>query len=68
MYTNIDTNYALEVMRLFLEELKKEGKLPPDFNIEMIMQAAKLIVKWNIFKFGDTFFKQLRGKAMGTPK
>ena len=67
MYTNIDTTHALEVFRLFLEESGKEGKLPPDFNIEMIMQATKLIKKWNLFKFGDTFFKQLPGTAMGTP-
>ena len=54
-------------MRLFLEEPEKEGKLPPDFNIEMIMQAAKLIMKWNLFEFGDIFFKQLLGTAMSTP-
>ena len=56
MYTNINSNHALELLRLFLEELEKEGKLPPDFNIKMIMQAAKLIMKWNLFEFGDTFF------------
>ena len=67
MYTYIDTNHGLEVLRLFLEELEREGKLPPDFNIEMIMQAATLIMRWNIFEFGDTFFKQLLGTAMGTP-
>jgi hypothetical protein len=67
MYTNIDTNHALEVLRFFLVELEREGKLPPDFNIKMIMQAATLRMKWNIFEYGDIFFKQLLGTAMGTP-
>ena len=49
MYTYIDANHGLEVLRLFLEELEREGKLPPDFNIEMIMQAATPIMRWNIF-------------------
>ena len=39
MYTYIDTNHGLEVLRLFLEELEREGKLPLDFNIKMIMQV-----------------------------
>jgi hypothetical protein len=67
MYTYIDTDHALEVLRLFLEELEREGKLPTDFDIDMIMQAATLIMKWNLFEFGNTFFKQLLGTAMGTP-
>ena len=45
MYTHIDTNYALEVLRLFPEELEREGKLPPNFDKNMIMQTATLIMK-----------------------
>ena len=59
MYTNIYNNHTLEVLGLFLEELERERKLPPYFNIEMIIQAAVLIMNWNLFKFGNTFFKQL---------
>ena len=66
-YTYINTNHALEVLRLFLEELKREGQLLEDFNIEMIMQAATLIIQGNLSKFGDTFFKQLLATVMDTP-
>ena len=57
MYTNINTNHTI----------KDERKLPPDFKTKMIIQAAKVRMKWNIFKLGDTFFKQLLGTAMCTP-
>ena len=67
MYTNIDTGHALKVLRWFLEELKREGKLPPDFDIDMIIEAATIVMRWNIVEFGDAFLKQLIGTAMGTP-
>ena len=67
MYTYIDTNHALGVLRLFLEELEREGKPATDLDIQMIMQAVTLIMKWNLFEFGDTFFKQLLETVMGTP-
>ena len=66
MYTNIDTDHALEILRSFLEELEAEGKLPLDFDIDMILEAAALVVRWNIFEFGYCYFKQLIGTAMGT--
>ena len=66
MYTNIDTDHALEILRSFLEELEAEGKLPLDFDIDMILEAAALVMRWNIFEFGDCYFKQLIGTAMGT--
>ena len=31
------------------------------------MQGATLLMMWNLFAFGDTFFKPLLGTAMGTP-
>ena len=49
MYTKIETEHGLEVLWQFLEELKEEGKLPPDFDIEMIVEAAALVMRWNIF-------------------
>ena len=67
MYTNIDTEHGLKVLRLFLEELKSEGNLPTNFDIDMIVEAARLVMCWNLFEYGDSFFKQLIGTAMGTP-
>ena len=66
VYTNIDTKHALE-LRKFLDELEEEENLPPNFDIHMIIQAATPIMQWNIFKYGNSFFKQLIGTAMGTP-
>ena len=69
MYTNIDTTHGLEILRKFLEELEEEGKLPLGFDIDMLLQvqAASIVMRWNIFEYGDCYFKQLVGTAMGTP-
>ena len=67
MYTNIDIDHALKVLRWFLKELEREGKLPEDFDIDMIIEAATIVMRWNIVEFGDAFLKQLIGTAMGTP-
>ena len=67
IYTNIDTEHGLKVLRLFLEELKSEGNLPTNFDIDMIVEAARLVMCWNLFEYGDSFFKQLIGTTMGTP-
>jgi hypothetical protein len=63
MYTNIDTDHALDTIGHFLCNHKLAKGLPAD----AIISALNLIMRWNIFKFGDTFWKQLRGTAMGTP-
>ena len=70
MYTNIDidTDDGLKILGKFLEELREEGKLPRDFDIDMIVEAAKLVMRWNIFVYGNYFFKQLIGTAMCTPQ
>ena len=67
MDTNIDTGPALRVLRWFLEELKREGKLPGDFDIDMVIEAATIVMRWNIVEFGDVFLKQLMRTAIGTP-
>ena len=67
MYTNIDMNHGLKVLRSFLEELRSANDLPPNFDIDMIVEAAGLVMHWNIFEYGDCCFKQLIGTAMGTP-
>ena len=64
-YTDIDTNHALAILRMFLEDLREQGLLPKNFNIDMILEAAKLVMRWNLFKYGDCYFKQLTGTAMG---
>ena len=62
MYTNIDTDHALHILRLFLEELKDDGCLPEDFDIDMLIEAATLIMTWNLFEYGDLFFNRITTK------
>ena len=63
MYTNIDTNHALLTISLFLWSSPKFKGLP----ITAIMQGLEIIMKNNLFKFGDTHWLQTNGTAMGTP-
>lgn len=65
MYTNIDTTHAIQVISEFL-------KNSPITEIEMIntsavMDAIRIIMNHNLFTFGNTFWVQLSGTAMGTP-
>ena len=57
MYTNIDTGYGLKVLRLFLEELRSEDNLPPNFDTDMVVEAVRFVMRWNIFEYGDCCFK-----------
>ena len=33
----------------------------------MIVEATRLVMRWNLFEYGDSFFKQLIVTVMGTP-
>jgi hypothetical protein len=63
MYTSIDTNHALEVITKFLQNHQLAIGLPA----KAVIAGLELIMCWNIFQFGDTYWKQLSGTAMGTP-
>ena len=63
MYTNIDTFYACNAIRNFLQTQNqfKDHPLPA------ILDAIDLIMNNNVFQFGDCYFLQKTGTAMGTP-
>jgi hypothetical protein len=63
MYTNIDTDHALDIIANFLHNHELATGLPA----EPIISGLELIIRWNIFIFGDTHWKQLSGTIMGTP-
>ena len=68
MYTNIELNHAMQVMKYWLESLPDETKLH-DFTPKVsqaILHGLNLVMRFNIMKFGDTFFLQKIGTAMGT--
>ena len=66
MYTNIDTEHALHVLSEFFRTdpfcTELEG-----FDADTTIEALRLVMSRNVFKFGDTFWHQLSGTAMGTP-
>jgi hypothetical protein len=66
MYTNIDTIHALTVIDRFFRNSPTCSHLPV-LQRQAIMNAMHLIMTSNLFQFGDTFWKQLTGTAMGTP-
>jgi hypothetical protein len=62
MYTNIPTRRAL----LFIGNHLREREYP-DVPIKALMEALRLVMTMNVFQFGDTYWKQISGTAMGTP-
>ena len=62
MYTNIPTDRAL----LFIGRYLRQEQFP-DIPVDALMEALRLVMKNNIFTFGDTYWRQMTGTAMGTP-
>jgi hypothetical protein len=63
MYTNIDTNHALEVLEHFLANSPLCTGCPAN----AVITALDILMRQNVFKLGDTYWKQNSGTAMGTP-
>jgi hypothetical protein len=65
MYTNIDPEEGIPTLRAYLNESNEETDSP--INIELICTLTELVMTNNIFTFGDTWWHQKIGTAMGTP-
>ena len=65
MYTNIDIAHLLKVITGWLDVHRTH--LPLGFPTATILAALELVMKNNIFQFGDTYWRQNIGTAMGTP-
>jgi hypothetical protein len=63
MYTNIDTTHALETLHPFLTT----SPLCAGCQANAIITALEILMRQNVFKLGDTYWKQKTGTAMGTP-
>ena len=68
MYTNIDTDHALCQIGNFIRtestsNLLKTKCIQPG----VLLEALAIIMRNNVFKFGDTYWYQKTGTAMGTP-
>ena len=66
MYNNIDTEHAITVISWWLKDMDEKEQLPANFPLEAVIHAMKTIMRNNIFEWGDLFFLQLIGTAMGT--
>jgi hypothetical protein len=62
MYTNIDTQHALQEIKKFLR-LHKDIAAGPQRTA--IYTALEMEMTNNLFQFGDTFWHQINGTAMG---
>ena len=64
MYTNINTDHTIDTLCEWLKQHKKE--LPGDFNTELILKGIEQLMKHNVFIFGNRYYLQKDGTAMGT--
>ena len=64
MYTNIDTNTALNAIEDYLTENQHKF---PTLPVTPVMEALEIIMRHNVFQFGDTYWLQKKGTAMGAP-
>jgi hypothetical protein len=65
MYTNIDPDEGIEVLKCYLNEYNKEIK--ETVNVQFICKLLEIVMRNNIFQFGSTWWLQEVGTAMGTP-
>jgi hypothetical protein len=69
MYTNIHLGHALPSILSFLTDtpLGRNIVATEDIHLAQLEYALDLVMKNNIFQFGDTYWQQIAGTAMGTP-
>lgn len=66
MYSNINTEHAIEVISAWLDNLDLEGNGIFNYPLAAVKEAMKLVMENNYFEWGDLYFHQLTGTAMGT--
>jgi hypothetical protein len=64
MYTNIPTAKALSFISNHIRETAHEFQ---DIPAEALIEALVIVMRNNVFTFGDVTYKQVCGTAMGTP-
>ncbi|KAL7488643.1 hypothetical protein ACHAW6_014269 [Cyclotella cf. meneghiniana] len=66
MYQNIDINHGIHMMTLYINYLRSQRLLPLTFPTSAVIEGLKIVMRYNIFMFGDTHFLQLIGTAVDT--
>ena len=67
MYTNIDPDEGIDILRKYLEVYNKELGEKQRIDIDLICDLTDIVMRRNVFQFGSTWWHQLVGTAMGTP-
>jgi hypothetical protein len=65
MYTNLDSNTGIQALRDL--PTTQALHISPTFPTDFFLLILEIVMNHNIFQFGDTFWGQLQGTAMGTP-
>jgi hypothetical protein len=66
MYLNIDLDHAMPIMRQWFESHDPAPGEPALVPVDTLIAVLELVIRWNIFAFGDSYYRQLIGTAMGT--
>jgi len=64
MYTNIPTNRAAIMLGHLLRTYQRD--LDHTYPVMAVLKGLSLVMRNNVFTFGDCVFRQLNGTAMGT--
>ena len=69
MYTNIHLKHALPTLERFLCETERGKNIAAAADIcpAALIHALEIVMDNNVFAFGDTYWLQIAGTAMGTP-
>jgi hypothetical protein len=68
LYPSINIQEGLDAMKSFLYDYKTLNSAHiNNQDIEFILECAVFILKNNYLEFGNSFWKQIKGIAMGTP-
>lgn len=66
LYTMIPRAGALDALHRFCTKHAKEGKVG-NLTVNAIIRLACVVLDTNCFVYGNKYYKQIRGGAMGSP-
>jgi hypothetical protein len=66
MYTNIDPNEGISTLEKYFDEFDNEC-INENIQKDLLLELTALVMKTNVFQFGNTWWQQKIGTAMGTP-
>ena len=64
MYSNMNIDDTIKTIKAYLKEVVLKNKI--NFNTELLIMLAEIVLCYNMFMFGDLYLKQTSGIAMGT--